>query len=64
MCVWKSRKWHRSQVLTQSNCVIDAKAAKNFLYVSGMKETVPLDDHLEGFWRWIQLTNEIISFVD
>lgn len=42
-------------ILTQSNGVIDAKAAKNFLYVSGMKETVSLDYHLEGFWSGIKL---------
>lgn len=37
-------------ILTQSDGVIDSKAAENFLHVSGVKETVSFDYHLERFW--------------
>lgn len=47
-------------ILTQSNCVIDAKAAENFLYISGMKETISLDDHLERFWSGIEMIIYVI----
>lgn len=42
-------------VLTQSKRVIDAKAAENFLYISGMKESVSFDNHLERFWGGIKI---------
>ncbi len=48
------------QVLTQSNCVVDPKAAENFLYVSGVKVTISSDYHLERFWSGIKLTIYII----
>lgn len=37
------------QELTQSNGVIDAEAAENFLDVPSVKETVSSDHHLERF---------------
>lgn len=37
------------QILTQSNCVVDAETAENFLYISGVKETISFDYNLEGF---------------
>lgn len=40
---------HHQRSFHQGNCVIDAKAAENFLYISGMKETISFDNHLEGF---------------
>lgn len=35
--------------LTQSNGVIDAEAAENFLDVPSVKETISSDHHLERF---------------
>lgn len=42
------------QILTQSDCVVDAEAAENFLYVSRVKETVSFDHNLERFWGRIK----------
>lgn len=35
--------------LTHGDGVVDAEAAKNSVYVPGVKESVPSDHHLEGF---------------
>lgn len=39
------------QVLTQSVGVVDAEAAENLLYISGVKETISFDYNLKGFWN-------------
>lgn len=51
LCLNKLVRKSQNKKLTQSYSIIDAKATENFFHISGMKETISSDNHLEGFFK-------------